>query len=64
MCELLLATRYLVKSHILHVPFGHLHVRDLVMVHATEGWIKSEGQGRLKGIHGSIFDRTHAVVVD
>jgi hypothetical protein len=63
MCKLLLATRYLVNSHILDVSFGYLRVPDLVMVTATEGWIKSEGQGRVNGIDGSIFDGPHAVVV-
>ena len=62
-CKLLLATRYLVNSHSLDVSFGYLRVEDLVMVTAAEGWIKSEGQGRVNGIDGSIFDGPHAVVV-
>jgi hypothetical protein len=63
MCKLLLATRYLVNGHILDVAFRYLRVSDLVMVTATEGWIKSEGQGRVNGIEDSIFDGPHAEVV-
>lgn len=63
MCKLLLATRYLMNSHILDVSFGYLRVPDLVMVTATEVWIKLEGQGRVNGINGSIFDGLHAVVI-
>ena len=63
MCKLLLAARYLVNSHISEVSFGYLRVPDLVMVTATEVWIKSEGQGRVNGIDGSIFGGLHAVVV-